>query len=217
MNTIQLPTQCLYEFSIDQDLVDRSLEYFLNLDLKFQSIGEGYDAEYSMMNHTNDGFIDCIYHEELFIEIQKCVDMVAEKHFTNTKFAICDSWLTRSSFGQRSKQHCHAFSIFSGLLYMTDQEKAETIFYLPDPFYSKHGTLWKPLMKQQPYMFTVKPVKGKLIIWDSSIEHKIGRMADKNKRYTLAFNTFPTGLISKGLTAQLKLNVVDVIQSSHKD
>lgn len=217
MNTIQLPTQCLYEFSIDQDLVDRSLEYFLNLDVKFKRVGGEYGTEVSMMNHTNDGFNDCIYHEELFIEIQKCVDMVAEKHFTNTKFAICDSWLTRSSFGQRCEQHCHAYSIFSGLLYMTDQEKAETIFSLPDPFYSRLETLFRPSMKQQPYMFTVKPVKGKLIIWDSSIEHKIGRMAEKNKRYTLAFNTWPTGLISKHLTAQLKLNVVDVIQLSHKD
>lgn len=218
MKMIPLPTQFLYEFQIDQDLVDRSLEYFLNLGLTSAKadIREDFSAEV-MMRDSLSKFPTCIYHKELFAEIQKCIDQIGEKHFKDTRFSICDSWLTRSHFGQKSGEHHHAYSIFSGLLYMTDQERSETKFLLSDPFYKQYESLFNGTVKDQSYTYDIKPEKGKLIIWDSSIKHKIGTVSEKNTRYTLAFNTWPTGIISHMPTRKLMSNVVDVAELSQKD
>jgi len=223
MNAIPLPTQFLYEFSIDPAIVDKSLEYFLSLDL--QSRPSLLDVPNSMegvgLNQVLDlggksESVTCLYHKELFDELQKCVDQVAEKHFKTTKLAICDSWLTRSKFGQASGVHFHQCSVFSGLLYMTDQERSETLFYLHDPFYMRNQHLFGLSMNEIPYKYTVKPVKGKLLLWDSSIDHRVGPLTEKNIRYTFAFNTWPTGMISNLFTGKLTSNVVDVEQLSQK-
>jgi len=217
MNAIPLPTQFIYEFSIDQDLVDKSLEYFLSLD--FKSLNSVKDTNSSEILEStgittkNGHTVTSFYHKELFNELEKCIDQVAEKHFKNQKFAICDSWLTRSKFGQRGISHWHAWSVFSGLLYMTDQEKSHTIFSLEDPFFEKYKNPFGTIsLNKIPYDFSIKPVKGKLIIWDSSLFHQIGPVVEKNTRYTLAFNTWMTGNISSDRSANLISNVVDVAQ-----
>jgi len=217
MNAIPLPTQFIYEFSIDQDLVDKSLEYFLSLDFKsLKSVKDPDSAELLELTGVttkNGHTVTSFYHKELFNELEKCIDQVAEKHFKNQKLVICDSWLTRSKFGQRGFPHWHAWSVFSGLLYMTDQEKSNTIFSLDDPFFEKYkhpfGTV---SINKIPYDFSIKPVKGKLIIWDSSLSHRIGLIPEKNTRYTFAFNTWMTGNVSIYPTGNLISNVVDVAQ-----
>jgi len=221
MNAIPLPTQFLYEFSIDTSIVDRSLEHFLSFNLSSRpalldtlNSVEGVGLN-DVLDKTGKS-ITCLYHKELFDELQKCVDQVAEKHFKNTKLAICDSWLTRARFGQTSGLHFHPCSVFSGLLYMTDQDHSETMFYLQDPFHSKNRHLFGPSLNEVPYRYAVKPKKGKLILWDSSIDHKIGTLTEKNIRYTFAFNTWPTGEISNWFTGKLTSNVVDVEQLSQK-
>ena len=217
MNAISLPTQFIYEFSIEQDLVYKSLEYFLSLD--FTSVKSVKDTnspdflQLTGLTTKSDHTITSFYHKELFNELEKCIDQVAKKHFKDQKLVICDSWLTRSKFGQRGVPHWHVWSIFSGLLYMTDQEKSHTIFSLEDPFYEKYKHPFGPIsINKIPYEFSIKPVKGKLIIWDSSLLHRIGSIPEKNTRYTLAFNTWMTGNISTLSTGALISNVVDVTQ-----
>jgi hypothetical protein len=218
MNAIPLPTQFIYEFSIDQDLVDRSLEYFLGLDLKsvnsIRNINSPEFLESKGLNDKHGNSVTNVYYKELFDELQKCVDQVGAKHFNNQQFAICDSWLTRSKFGQQGVAHWHALSVFSGLLYLTDQEKSHTIFSLEDPFYEKYKhPFGHMILNNIPYNFSIKPVKGKLIIWDSSLLHRIGPIPEKNTRYTLAFNTWMTGNISSLPTGALTSDVVDVAQT----
>ena len=215
MNTIPLPTQFIYEFSIDQDLVNKSLEYFLSLNLKsvnsIRNINSPEFLESTGINGRYDNTVTSVYYKELFDELQKCVDQVGAKHFKDQKLVICDSWLTRSKFGHEAKAHWHALSVFSGLLYLTDQEKSHTIFSLEDPFYEKYKHPFGDVaLNNIPYNFSIKPVKGKLIIWDSSLLHRIGPIPEKNTRYTLAFNTWMTGNISSLPTGTLISDVVDV-------
>jgi len=215
MNAIPLPTQFIYEFSIDQDLVDRSLEYFLSLDFKsLKSVKDPDSAELLELTGVttkNGHTVTSFYHKELFNELEKCIDQVAKKHFKDQKLAICDSWLTQSKFGQQGEAHWHSWSVFSGLLYLTDQEKSNTIFSLEDPFYEKYKhPFGDRALNNIPYNFSVKPVKGRLIIWDSSLIHRIGPIPEKNTRYTLAFNTWMTGNISTLSTGTLICDVVDV-------
>jgi len=217
MNSIPLPTQFIYEFSIDQDLVDKSLEYFLSLDFKsVNSTKDSNSTEYLTLTGIDNKTglpITSFYHKELFDELQKCIDQVSEKHLKNQKLVICDSWVTRSKFGQQGQGHWHSWSVFSGLLYMTEQEKSHTIFSLEDPFFEKYKhPFGVRCVNYIPYNFSIKPVKGKLIIWDSSLSHRIGPVPEKNTRYTFAFNTWMTGNVSIYPTGNLISNVVDVAQ-----
>jgi predicted 2-oxoglutarate/Fe(II)-dependent dioxygenase YbiX len=96
---------------------------------------------------------------------------------------------------------------------MTDQEKSHTIFSLEDPFFEKYKNPFGTIsLNKIPYDFSIKPVKGKLVIWDSSLFHRISPVLEQNTRYTLAFNTWMTGNISSDRSANLISNVVDVAQ-----
>lgn len=220
MNKIPLTNIFLYEFFIDEKLVDDSLAQFLAIEkTKFVPANSkeqsNLDAN-AIYPLDNDNKILPIYHSELFSQIQNCLDEVAKIHFTaDQKLVICDSWITKAFMGQRGTWHTHQLSFISGLLYMTDHNKSETLFYLNDPFYDNHSKMFLPIIQQQEYIIKVKPQKGKLLLWDSTIGHKLSPNTDMKTRYTLAFNSFVTGKICDKPTMVLSLDCRDVKQQSN--
>lgn len=216
MNKIPFANRNFYEFFIDTDLVDEALQDILKREL--------YISQYTFPTTENSNKTPSqsiydknqkpIYHKELFDELQKCVDEVSNIHFTNVKLSINDSWMTRSKFSESSQLHHHSLSIFSGLLYMTDSSKTLTSFSIPDPFYDKLFNLFGPVLKKQYYEYNSVPKKGRLIIWESDITHYIKPNKDTHTRYTLAFNTWPTGTIYDRPTQRLTANVEDIQSQS---
>jgi len=214
MNKIPLVNSNIYEFFVDPNLVDEALEYFLTLPISQElAHAPNVNSAYALYRATPESRYMPFYHEKLFDELQKFVDEVCNLHFRDSKLAICDSWLTKSSFGKNSTIHLHNFSIFSGLVYFSDS-RTVTKFTLDDPFYTRNSHLWENRMKDQKYTAKIEPQKGKVVIWDSSIKHSITSHKDKHIRYTLAFNTWLTGTICNDTTSQLYSNVIDVKQRS---
>jgi hypothetical protein len=205
MNKIPLASSYIYEFFIDENLVDEAFSYFMSQNIDEQ--GEfDRDASLALYCQYKDQKLVPWYYEKLFVELQKYVDEVCNLHFISSKLAICDSWLTKSTFGKHAKLHNHNFSIFSGLLYLTDSN-TNTKFYMDDSFYTKNLHPYGIIMHKQDYILEVVPKKGKLIIWDSSIKHSIATNKEKTTRYTLAFNTWLTGNVSQMPTGLLRTNV----------
>lgn len=203
----------LYEFDLDPNLADRVLEDFLKKPYKAVN-HVNYSASAKALYNNAKTDWESWFDKELFVELQKYIDQVCDIHFSNSKLAICDSWLTKTDFGQRGEFHHHPFSIFSGLLYFTDHEKGNTVFLIEDPIYKKYSQLFSQTIKLQKYEYASQPKKGKLIIWDSHINHKISTHTDKKSRYTLAFNTWFTGVVGYDRTAKLISHVVDVEQQN---
>ena len=205
---------------IDEELVNQAMPKFLSYEnTKSISSGNnnssGTDANAVYPVNSNGDLIP-VFDENLFAEIQNCVDQVTNIHFKDgIKLAICDSWITKANMGQRGTWHIHQLSFISGLLYLTDHEKSETLFWLDDPFYKNHKTMYDYILRQQEYIVKVQPKKGKLILWDSTVAHKLSPNLDKNIRYTLAFNTFLTGNISQFSSMRLSLHCNDVKEQSN--
>lgn len=212
MNKIAVPNTYLYEFDISKDLVDDAFQLLLEQKEKSKSIsmGKTEDATLGIFLSDKDGNYKPFYHENLFDEIQKCVDEVCALHFPpKYKLVICDSWITKNTLGKRSGLHHHSWSIFSGLLYFTDHKKSETVFHAEDPFHTQHLSMFDDVLLQENKT-TYAPKKGKLIIWRSSLKHNTNSHSEPNTRYALAFNTWFTGVISSNVTGQLEANCVDV-------
>lgn len=133
-----------------------------------------------------------------------CVKSVGSLYFDNKKFSICDIWLTRTNFGQYSGFHYHPYSIFSGLFYI-DNHNTETEFFYESNFFEKFK-LFGAIKNENK--ISIKPNKGKLLIFPSYLYHKISISKSKDTRHTLAFNTFFDDIVSSRLTENLKLQVI---------
>lgn len=209
MNEIPLPNIFIHEFFIDIDLVEKALDYFISLENVDSIKTTRSDNSTSVIYPKNsEQQTLSMYHPELFVEIEKCVDTVCEIYLENQKLKISDAWLTKTNFGGNTLTHMHSLSLFSGLLYLTDHERSETVFYVDNPFEKNYG-IFKAVLKKREYSYSSKPKKGKLLIWDSHLNHKINTHNDQKTRYTLAFNTFLTGKIYDHPSARLELDLKD--------
>ena len=218
MNKIPLPNIFLYEFEIDINLINDALSKLLeNKQIKrIPADPTIQNTSYAIYPIDSDSKIVPIFHEQLFIKLQECVDEVVSIHFKeNIKLCICDSWLTKAEFGMRGNWHTHQLSFLSGLLYLSDHEKSETHFTVKDDFYEKNSHMFKTIMNENEYIYKIKPRKGTLLIWDSNTPHKMSPHTGKTTRYTLAFNTFLTGNIGIP-TASISLHCNDVKDLSNK-
>lgn len=212
MQKIELANNCMYEFEIDANLVDEAADYFFKLpDLSLNQLSvdknDFQSFSRSMFRKTNEKNYIPLYHKELFHQILSCVNQVSLLHFESLQLGISDAWLTKTTFMQDSRTHHHTNSVFSGLLYLTDHEKSETLFYMEDEFYNH----WEKILKVKRVIHFYKsfPRKGKLLIFPSYISHKIGKHLDKKTRHTLSFNTWVNGTTCSNPTEYLESYLID--------
>jgi hypothetical protein len=200
-----------YQFQLDDTLVDEVLT--LVKDVTY--ISKGHPSETTLFVPSNMptskiGYIgenynfQSFYHANLYNILQDCSSKVAKQHFKDFDLKICDLWTTKSPFGHYSDYHNHQYSMFSGLLYLTDTTRSQTVFSIPDMFYEAWSNFMGQGLIKQTNEYKVSSEKGKLIIWPSLIKHKISTHTDKETRYTIAFNTMLNG-VSHLPTARLQL------------
>lgn len=200
MNKIALPRDFIYEFSLDKEMVSNYLNLCLSSNLKFQK---------ASAQETNEYAYPIPYDESLLNQLTKYVNEVGQIYFQNSILKICDIWLTKTDLLQVSRLHDHCGSIFSGLVYLHDND-VETIFTVPDYFIEKNYSMLGIVAKSnfETYL-KIKPEIGKLIIWPSYIKHKVSTNKTKQSRYTLAFNAYPNGVLSSYNTQRLEISVKD--------
>jgi hypothetical protein len=97
---------------------------------------------------------------------------------------------------QNTHLHLHPQSIVSGILYFSDEESGKTIFKAPNPWYKVQIENFLQLTNKNSQLFLkqeIKPERGKLILFPSTVLHEVGVHTGNHSRYTLAFNTFVSG------------------------
>lgn len=199
MNKITIPRDFIYEFTLDKNLVKNYYERILTYKLEFIHNTAGGSTGYAY---------PIPYDETLVNEITRCVNQVGSEYL-NAKLKICDIWLTKSEMMQVSKLHSHSLSIFSGVLYLHDNN-VDTIFSVPDEFVSQHNSFLGVACKDvNENTIRIKPEVGKLLIWPSYIKHRISANKTKNIRHTIAFNSFFEGELSTESTQRLSLRTED--------
>ena len=181
------PIQC-YEFRCSQILLDNTLN--LVKDLKYSAYNEPTGVK------TSPDFQDREVFAPLMSWFQQCVDTI---HFDTgldcDRLAVNKAWANRSLAKSRHHHdaHRHPMSYLSGIFYLTPG--APTIFV--DPLFQREwGSFHLDGTVAQELAYHGGP--GGLIVFPSYMIHASLPNVDDVDRYSIAFNTFPTGNINSG-------------------
>ena len=124
---------------------------------------------------------------------------------SKVKLVITQSWLNVNNDGEHQPIHTHTNSMLSGVTYLNTSEE-DGIRFTDDKFNTRMSLIPIPTIKQ--------PVeKGDIILFDSQLPHSVDGAKRKEKRVSLAFNTWAMGEIGSkdGLTFVNIENVKGVI------
>lgn len=114
----------------------------------------------------------------------------------NVDLRITQSWTNYTEPGEFHHKHSHPNSFISGSFYVNADEKEDKIYFFDDGY-----KLIKIQAKEfnsfnsSSWWFSVKP--GMLVIFPSSLSHMVEVVTAKETRISLAFNTFPVGVIGE--------------------
>ena len=116
----------------------------------------------------------------------------------NTKYRICNSWLTKTKPRQFSTSHSHKNSWLSGVYY----PKGDPNFSIK--FYNDHSSpFFTPPTEFNLYNsseYSLFPQDNYLILFHSQLRHKIMPNQANSDRFSLAFNILPKGETGLGDT-----------------
>lgn len=209
-NLLSIP---IYEFRCNEQLTEEIFN---------QAITSKFTDNLSNKILEHDHF----YHDELFDWFDQCIEQIKKIYFLDEiSLPIVSSWINKSSKLERHHTHRHFSSIISGIFYLTSHDKAETVFYYENPYFKMGKTdiflaskYLKKSLEEQPFTITgkIKPEKGKLILFPSSMRHGTRPNIDSYDRYSISFNTFFSGTLQDkeiGRSSDIILNPLTVRQT----
>lgn len=107
---------------------------------------------------------------------------------------ITQSWLNYTNTGENHHRHCHPNSYISGVFYINADPELDKIYFLndlyrqilinPETFNHWNSTSW-----------WLPVATGDLLLFPSSLMHMVYNTVNEDTRISLAFNTFPVGMI----------------------
>jgi len=131
--------------------------------------------------------------EELDLKVQDYFDKIICPAGSITPY-ITQSWINFTEKNQYHHKHNHPNSFISGVFYINCDEKFDTIkFFKKD--YERITLEVKEynVFNSSSWWFAVKT--GNIILFPSSLEHKVETKETDNTRISLAFNVFIKGKI----------------------
>lgn len=125
-------------------------------------------------------------------EIDKALKLVLGRilNYENTKYRMCNSWVTKTEPNGHGNEHAHSNSWLSGVYYPEDNNQSGIRF-------SYENTIFNNVPKEfniyNSHTWTLDSEKNLLIIFFSNLRHRILPNLSKQNRYSLAFNVMPKG------------------------
>ena len=151
------------------------------------------------------------------LELTKCLDICKEHldiYVKNTldctqEFYITNSWIAKSSPGDKHHVHFHPNSIISGVLYLQSDELAGDIILhhkssLRNNFDFSYDFNSYNIFNSPTWRYKV--VTGQILIFPSWVNHSVEENQSNRDRIILGFNTFVKGTFgSSEYSANLKI------------
>tara|TARA_B100000519_G_scaffold156979_1_gene138435 strand:- start:1693 stop:2313 length:621 start_codon:yes stop_codon:yes gene_type:complete len=121
--------------------------------------------------------------------VQTELDLILKDFYkldlSNIKLVVTQSWLNVNNDSEYHPMHTHTNSMLSGIIYLNTSEE-DAIRFTDNKFNTRMSFVSIPNM--------VLPVKkGDIILFDSQLPHSVDAVKRKEKRVSLAFNTFVVG------------------------
>ncbi len=125
-------------------------------------------------------------------EIDKALKLVLGKilQYKNTQYRMCNSWVTKTEPDGYGNEHAHSNSWLSGVYYPEDNNQSGIRFSYDNTIFN---TVPKKFNIYNSHTWTLDAEKNLLIIFFSSLRHRILPNLSKQNRYSLAFNVMPKG------------------------
>ena len=183
------PIRC-FSFKAPKELTESTLEKVNSLEYRCYNGDGGVGT--SLDIHKNPDFYDL---HEWF---QRCVDSLhVDNGWSCDRIVVNKSWVNRSDAetGHHHTPHRHPMSWLSGIYYLTDG--APTIFV--DPLSQREWAQFHvdggPITDATQY---IQPQPGGLFVFPSYMIHSTDPNFEACNRFSIAFNTFPSGALNFG-------------------
>lgn len=151
-----------------------------------------------------------VYDQELFAWFEICINKFTDQYLPGVELKFVDSWISRCQFGQEGGFHVHINSMVSGVFYFDDHIAEIEFKYTNNIWQHWESLTMGQNFRERQQHFTVPCNKGKLILFDSRLTHRVMRNLSLGKpRYSLAFNLFPSK-IQPIISAALVYDIKDV-------
>lgn len=107
---------------------------------------------------------------------------------------ITQSWLNWTKPGQFHHKHAHPNSLISGVYYINARKDSDKIFFYRDGYQQIKfpPAEWNPY-NSESWWYSVGT--NDLVLFPSSLTHMVQPVEGEDTRISLAFNTFPIGVI----------------------
>lgn len=208
INVVSIP---FYKFKAEDSLVKEVYDDVSNL--KFIS---ELKSENGFVYHD-------YYNKNLFNFFNNSIRELKKVYFDdNIEFPIVDCWVNKYGKLNKLHKHMHPNSIICGLFYVTThtEKQAATVFEAENPWVfikpninSINLSLHDPTHPAGSMTLTgeIMPEEGTLVLFPPSLFHYMRPItALANTRYTIAFNTFASGIISDHKTQVLSLKAISL-------
>ena len=179
--------------------------YITKLPRQFSNKENKFIEKSKLDTYKNEGNLtsndDYILNSKTFISLKKELDGIVKDYFNkvispsnNIKPYITQSWLNYTEQTQYHHTHAHPNSLVSGVLYINadkDNDKIKffkTVYQMIKPEIKEYN-----LYNSETWWFPVKTLD--VVLFPSSLTHRVEVKQGTNTRISLAFNTFIKGTV----------------------
>ena len=215
----------LYTFNCSKELLDKTIYAVKNIEYKPR--GTDGDKNWS----SKESILKNNKFSELFEWFHECIEQARLDIKYHFKLKITVGWVNKNSHqGGGHHLHTHPNSLLDGVFYLTSSDQSKKIdSYNPQHFlFKKNETvnccpgdtifcyqdIWKDNIFFSPYeskglKYIEKAEAGKLILFPSNLFHGVVPYNNEfgEERYTIAFNSFPCGDLSRDSRGLDVLNI----------
>jgi len=110
---------------------------------------------------------------------------------------ITTSWFTATLSGGSADEHAHCNSWFSGVVYFDEYDEDSS----PIQFVNPPSGVYVTPSTDNEYNATdevIVPERGTILLFPSSVRHRVLKNYSQYERYSLAFNVLPKGHVDVG-------------------
>lgn len=135
------------------------------------------------------------------LNLRQFIEHSIHEYFTATvnpkydvRLKITQSWLNWSKPGQYHHKHAHPNSFISGCFYVNADKKTDKIYFFKDEYrqIKLPPADWNSY-NSESWWYPVST--GQLVLFPSSLTHMVQPVEGDETRISLAFNTFPIGVL----------------------
>ena len=190
MKTLDICPQRIFEFTADETL---------RQEIQQIVAGELYEANSATQVSIHKNLEKKPEYKKAIKWFESCVEEVRKYYeYKCDKLPITQMWANKANNDNWHEAHYHPFSIISGIFYVNDSS-AKTWFSIDD-FWVKKWTNYPLTLVENftkcPYVIHQQPsIGGTLLLFPSHLMHSVSEHKGENPRYTIAFNTFPAGIV----------------------